>query len=456
MVAESPVPRTFTFPQLKLERIETAHTELRYMVTMIGQGRRLMIAPKLADLITELQQGKSLEEASVSLSALWGREIGVDSLRLIIEQQMVKQGLAYPMEDGTPPQPVDVRTLAQANKSSLLNRLLTGQFAWRLLKGQHVAKICSPLTIFYERFSVALALVFIVATRWALYSTMDGHFLQQTLTQFNAAEYLANLGLLLVVILIHEFGHAAAQLKFGVPTGGIGVQLHYYIPAFFTNVSASWALKPSRRVVVDMGGVYFQGLAASILYLIYLQTGSLAFLTAIVISDVLCLISLNPFLRFDGYWLLSDVLAVPNLQKHSSETLRYFWKSLTGRATEGNTLLLSKWRMVALAGYAILKNCFWVLLVAGIIFKAHLLVKLAGATFAKFGSQVLKGWQTTDGRLVFASLLQMLIFILLLLTLSVMVGKLISKLYGFIRGAAMGIFVRLQPSKDCTPQGMPD
>jgi putative peptide zinc metalloprotease protein len=434
MTVEPAITRPFILPQLKLDRIETALTEPRYMVTLVGQGRRLMIAPKLADLIVQLQQEKSLEEAAAALSELWGKEVDAGSLRLVIEQQMVRQGLAYAARHDAPAQAADLRRRAETPKRPLRERLLKGHFSRRLLKGKHVGKICAPLTILYEPLSVLLSLVLIVATRWVFYSTMDRHFIQQTLTQFNAAEYLTNIALLLVVILIHEFGHASAQLRFGVPTGGIGFQLYYYIPAFYTNVSASWSLKPRRRVVVDVGGIYFQSIAASVLCLVYLQTGSLAFLTAAVASDMLCLVSVNPFLRFDGYWLLSDTLAVPNLQKHSLEALKHCWRRLTRRPAASGAPPLSRWRMAALAVYAVLQNCFWVVLVFLIGLKARMIITTSAATISKFASRALEGVRAADAQLILASVLQLLLFVLLLMTVSLLVGKLIGKLYGFGRG----------------------
>lgn len=445
MIGDSPAARSFVLPQLKIERIETALTEPRYMVTLVGQGRRLMIAPKLADLILQLQQGKSLKEAAVALSELWQREISGENLRQIIEQQMVRQGLALPAGESFEQRNENAREIARANRKPLYERLLTGHFSKRLLKGVHVKKICAPLTFMYEPFSVLLALVFIVASRWVFYSSLDSAFLRQALMQFSAVEYLSNLGLLLLVIFIHEFGHASAQLKYGVPTGGIGLQLYYYIPAFFTNVSSSWALKPIRRVIVDAGGIYFQSLAASVLAIIYLRTGSLAFLTAVVVSDVLCLVSINPFLRFDGYWLLSDALAVPNLQKASTAALKHLFKRLTGKGGSTNAPLLGNWRMAVIAVYAILKNCFWVLLVVGVLLRGRAVLMVTASTFSKFLSQSLEGLKTADPLLVVASIVQMFLFGLMLLALSVMVGKLIWKFYGLGRDALSKLFLRQRP-----------
>ncbi|MEA2175419.1 MAG: putative peptide zinc metalloprotease protein [Blastocatellia bacterium] len=441
MIAEESLARPFVLPQLRLDRLETSLNEPRYMVTLVGQGRRLIIAPKLADLIEQLQQGKSLEEAASALSLLWNQEVSAESLRVIIERQMFTQGLAYP-EGHKLPQTMTAAEAQKVTQQPLTERLLTGQFAWRLLKGRHVGKICGPLTALYSPLSVLLALAFILSTRWLLYSTIDRSFLYQLVMQFNPAEYLVNLCLLIVVIMIHEFGHASAQMRFGLPAGGIGFQLYHYIPAFFTNVSASWRLKPRQRVVVDLGGIYFQSLASSILYLLYLETHYLPFMLAVLVSDVLCLVSINPFLRFDGYWLLTDALAVPNLQKISTRVLGHCWGKLIGRETQALPPQLSRWRAIIVGVYAILKNCFWAYLVFFIIKRARMVYGTAATTIEKFLAESLTGLRTGDVLLLTASVFRLVLFVLLLLTVSLLVLNMARKLYSLARSGLLKLRAR--------------
>ena len=226
--------------------------------------------------------------------------------------------------------------LRRRSQKPWYERMATGVFRWRLMPARFVGKICSPLTIFYSPFSVVLAMLLIVATRWSLYSNVNPHFVRQLLLDYTPTEYLVSLGLLIGVILIHEFGHASAQILFGLPAGGIGFQLYHYMPAFFANVSASWRLKPSQRMVIDIGGIYFQSIAASMLFLIYLQTQSLPVLSVILASDVLSIVALNPFLRFDGYWLVADALAVPNLHALSRKLWAQVVLRLRGRQIQAS------------------------------------------------------------------------------------------------------------------------
>ena len=435
----------FILPPLRVESIETLK-EPRYLVTLLGQGRQLMISPKLADLIRQLQEGKPLEQAACSLSELWDKQVSADDLRHVIDQQMVGAGLAYPT--GKVPaallqSPKQLAAqIALAAKRPLYEKLLTGHFRWRLMKRGLVEKICSPLVFAYEPLSLLAALVMIVATRWMLYSTIDRHFLRQVITQFDPGEYLASLAILIVVILIHEFGHAAAQLRFGLPAGAIGFQLYHYLPSFFANASASWRVRPRSRIVVDTGGIYFQLVITSFLYLIYLKTQFLPLMIAILTSDALCVIAINPFLRFDGYWLLSDALAVPNLQKRSTALLGHYWKRLRRQASVIEQSPITVWRSIVIASYGVLKSCFWVALVFFILKKAATLYGTASVTISSFLSMALAGLKAADAALVASSLIRLLFFVLMILTVSSLIGNLAVKVGQLARRAAAKLPIR--------------
>ena len=404
----SPVTGWFELPPLQLQRLETALTEPRFMVTLVGQGKRFMISPKLADVILELQHKRSPEEAAQNLSLLWQREVSPEILRHIIEQQVLSRGMAYPAGQASP-----VNDELRRRKP-WYERLVTGVFRWRLMPAPFVGKICSPLTIFYSPFSVVLAMLLIVATRWSLYSNVNPHFVRQLLLDYTPTEYLLSLGLLIGVILIHEFGHASAQVLFGLPAGGIGFQLFHYVPAFFANVNASWRLKPTQRMVIDIGGIYFQSIAASVLFLIYLQTQSLPVLSTVLASDVLSIVALNPFLRFDGYWLVADALAVPNLHRLSRKLWAQVLLRLRGRRIQASQAApLSRMRTILVLLYGLLRNIFWLLLVTLLILKTPTLLLSLWKILSQLSLTELEGLRTANIPLVVASLIRLGLFTLM-------------------------------------------
>lgn len=432
---ENTVNAWFELPPLHLQKLETALTEPRFMVTLIGQGKRFMIAPKLADVLVQLQQKKSPEEAAQNLSLLWQQEVSPEVLRSIIEQQVVPKGMAYRAGQVPRIKIVNAELLRQ-NQKPLYERLVTGIFRWRLMSARLVGKISSPLTIFYSLFSIILATILILATRWALYSSIDGHFVRQLLLEFTPTEYLLSLGLLIVVILIHEFGHASAQVRFGLPPGAIGFQLFHYIPAFFANVDASWRLKPRQRMVVDIGGIYFQSIAGSVLFLIYLKTQSLPVLSAVLASDVLSVVALNPFLRFDGYWLVADALAVPNLNSLSKKLWSQIFSRMRGREVHSSQAApLSRMRRILVLWYGLLRHAFWLLLVTFLVLKVPAFVLSASKIIPRLSLLELEGLRTANIPLIAASLIRFVLFTLMALAFGTLLGTLILKFVKWLGGS---------------------
>ncbi len=128
--------------------------------------------------------------------------------------------------------------------------------------------------------------------------------------------------------LFHELGHAAACTKFGAKHGGIGFGFYLLTPVFFADVSDAWKLKPNERIIVNLAGIYFEMILASILLIIYLFNSQIAFLIIPCLLILSTLYNLNPLLRFDGYWVLVDATNIPNLQSKAFTLLSNKFKAL--------------------------------------------------------------------------------------------------------------------------------
>ena len=129
------------------------------------------------------------------------------------------------------------------------------------------------------------------------------------------------------VLFFHEMGHAAACHRFGAKFGDIGFGFYLLSPVMYADVSDIWKLKPYKRVIVNLSGIYIELLIATILVLIFYITQTndyLVFSSAISLS---LLTNLNPFLRYDGYWVLSDMIGVPNLRMTSNRILKTFFRN---------------------------------------------------------------------------------------------------------------------------------
>ena len=128
--------------------------------------------------------------------------------------------------------------------------------------------------------------------------------------------------LTLVSLFFHEMGHASACRKFNAAHGGIGFGFYLFMPVFFADVSNAWGLSKHKRFIIDMAGVYMELLFYSIIATSFFFLRDTFLLQLIFLRLIGTLVNLNPFLRFDGYWALSDLISVPNLRTNSNIKLR--------------------------------------------------------------------------------------------------------------------------------------
>lgn len=125
----------------------------------------------------------------------------------------------------------------------------------------------------------------------------------------------------LLSIVLHEFGHAFAVKAFGreVPRAGVG--WYWYMPIAFVDTSDMWLSGRWPRVAVDLAGLHVNLILAAIT-----AAGALAisdlFWSAVLWQWALScywmvVVNLNPLLEFDGYYVLSDSLDIPNLRRRA-------------------------------------------------------------------------------------------------------------------------------------------
>ena len=125
---------------------------------------------------------------------------------------------------------------------------------------------------------------------------------------------------LAIVKSLHELGHAATAHRFGCRVPTMGICFMVLVPMLYTDVSDAWRLSSRRqRVAIDAAGLIVEtGLACLATFAwAFLPDGmlrSLAFAIATTGWLLSLGLNLNPFMRFDGYYLLSDLTGIENLQ----------------------------------------------------------------------------------------------------------------------------------------------
>lgn len=150
-----------------------------------------------------------------------------------------------------------------------------------------------------------------------------------------------------LLLLLHELGHAAGGIRAGAMPGNIGLGLYLIYPVMFTDVSQSWLAPTRKRLLVDAGGLYVTGLCAVCDISVYAYwraplIGLIAYLLCIT-----TVINLNPFLRMDGYWMISDLLGIHDLMGKTVATTKWLVKSPFCRDTPKPDLELDHlWKKV--------------------------------------------------------------------------------------------------------------
>jgi putative peptide zinc metalloprotease protein len=129
----------------------------------------------------------------------------------------------------------------------------------------------------------------------------------------NPVDLLLVAALSVASALFHECGHAAGCRRGGARPGRIGVGIYLVWPAFFTNVTDSYRLSRAGRLRTDLGGVYFNLIFILGLAGVYAVTSMKILLLVIAVTHLELLEQLLPFVRFDGYFILSDLVGVTDL-----------------------------------------------------------------------------------------------------------------------------------------------
>ena len=115
--------------------------------------------------------------------------------------------------------------------------------------------------------------------------------------------------------------------------------MYLTFPIFFTDVTKAWCLPRKKRMAVNLGGIYFQLYILIGLIAVYYFTNSDFARYLILAMNLGFVLVLNPFFRFDGYWIATDLLGVPNLRQQSMATLKYALSRLRGRKTDDKPYL---------------------------------------------------------------------------------------------------------------------
>lgn len=297
------------------------YQEPRYLVSRADQ-QMVLVSPLLYRTAEALDGRRNIAAAADHVSSVSGQNVTPENVQFLIESKLQPLGIAS--LDPTQPQ----HKLPRA--SPLLALSLRGVIVPAPV-ARVLAVIFAPL--YYPPIIFFFLAALIGVDVWlAMQGKIDPAI---NATVASPLFVLPTIGLLIASTLFHEIGHAAACRYGGARPGRIGFGLIIIFPAFYTNVTDAYRLNRRGRLRTDLGGIYFNvifivGAAAA-----YYYTNYTPLVVALVLSHFSAVQQLLPLIRLDGYYILGDLVGVPNLFGHVKPIL----KSITSREARSHPMV---------------------------------------------------------------------------------------------------------------------
>lgn len=250
-------------------------------------------------VVLEINGRNSISDVICHMQPKYSEKINQESVETVINFLMNK-GLLVGYEDNM-----------QSPQHS--NRMLWGRFT---IFPDALTNKLKFLSVLFKKPIFILGLCLIVLWLIFIFFTESGEDISKKINSLSLVDFVICYVIVFIVGIFHEFGHSVALIKNGEKSGRIGAGIYFIMPVLFSDVTRSWRISRKKRLEVDFGGVYFQGLILLFLYainLLFLKNNILFF--AILLSGFQILNNFNPFIMMDGYWILCDFLGTTNINK---------------------------------------------------------------------------------------------------------------------------------------------
>ncbi|HVX09575.1 MAG TPA: efflux RND transporter periplasmic adaptor subunit [Pirellulales bacterium] len=275
---------------------------------------------------------------------------------------------------GVAPPPPEPRPAPPPSQPSVTTARPSGQslLAWR-------KSVCDPdrflgwlepkLRLFWTRGFLAISAVAILAAAAVLWLNR-GQFVSDLANNLRWQTLLLGGIALIIVTSLHESAHGLTCKHYGGEVHEVGFLLIFFMPSFFCNVSDAWLLpKKSQRLAVTFAGGYFElclWAAAVFTWRLTMEDTLVNYVawTVVSVSGVRVLFNFMPFIKLDGYYLLSDILDLPNLRQRGLERvaarLRWLlWGAASPRPESREKTLIVYGVVCWSASLALLASMLW-------------------------------------------------------------------------------------------------
>ncbi len=273
-----------------------------------ADGQVIQLSRLLYLVARHLDEAADLGQVAERVSADYGRQVSVANVTFLLEQRLAPLGLLAPPPGTVAPAPVATPLFALGLRAAMVPAGVV-----RLLS--------RPLLFLFRAPVVVLVLAAMVAVDVWLFAFRG--VTSEFISVLTDPALLAVLGVLQWSSLaFHELGHATACRYGGAKPGKIGAGIFLIWPVFYTDVTDSYRLNRRGRLRTDLAGVYFDVVVTLLFAAAYALTGAELLLVAIVFQHVDIAYQFAPFLRLDGYYMVTDLVGVPDLYGRIGPILR--------------------------------------------------------------------------------------------------------------------------------------
>ncbi len=158
-------------------------------------------------------------------------------------------------------------------------------------------------------------------------------FFNSILQSINIAGLTKYAVLMIFLKIFHEFTHAYIAKGYGVKVRRMGIAIIFLMPRLYCDVTDSWRASRTARIWIDSGGILFELMIGGICAVIWANSpqGVISticyYVVAIsMLNTIFC--NGNPFIRFDGYYILSDIVGIDNLAKRAIDAFKTLYRKI--------------------------------------------------------------------------------------------------------------------------------
>ena len=285
-------------------------------------GQVVQLAPILY-LVAERADGhRTDEQIAAEVSEAIGRGLDAEGVHMLVEEKLRPLGILAG-SDGSSPQ-------VEKQDQFLALKLKTAVIPPRVVRA--ISTMFRPL--FWPPVVLAVLVGFALFDAWFFFDHGAAESLRQLLYQ--PLYLIMTFAFVVLAAAFHESGHATGCRYGGAEPGAMGAGIYIVWPAFYTDVTDSYRLGRGGRLRTDLGGVYFNAVFILALAGVYFATGFEPLLIPVLLAHLEIFRQLLPLLRLDGYYVLSDLVGVPDLFARIKPILVSFvpWKRADARVKE--------------------------------------------------------------------------------------------------------------------------